>query len=374
MVCNPRSPPKHCSCIRLFLPHTQLAVHANNGPRKVPVPIRANPVRHQNASGAIAILVLVAATDVINGSRVDLGGDFLGPGIRLPEVACTQEVDKEGELAGSVRICQLTEWIASLARAVDVLLHILNLLIDVGRLLHLVEVLDADVASRTGGIGRVIRPRRGINAPAGPAVVLLHFVKQVEAADKNHLATCLTQGRDLRPHPPPTTLLGVVVAQDTGELFVRCLASALALDRDDQGFGRVLFQEVVHLVHQVAEVLGPCQRDGEDAVHQTELFLARILGVMRLHTDVEEAHAVVQLLARAHGLATDRGWGDVVGRRVVRSRDRERGEQHIIAQIAHPGVRVGRREDGQEGLGLHIDARELELGVLGKSLHCRGLG
>lgn len=56
--------------------------------------------------------------------------------------------------------------------------------------------------------------------------------------------------------------------------------------------------------HELAEVFGARQGDGEDAVDEVKRFVVWILWVTGLDADVEEADAVLELLFWRHGLTT----------------------------------------------------------------------
>lgn len=203
-----------------FSPHRLVApvlselepgIHAHNALHKIPVSVQSDPVSDQDTSGpvAVALSITVLAAEVINRRGVQLRRNFLGPSLQLPEVACAQEVHVE-----RVRLVGVAKRIASLTRAVTLLVHILDLLSDGLRLQDLVEVLDTDLSARTEGVGAVVGPFPGINAPATTLVFLLESSFNVEAAHEHNFAARFAQGGDLRVCVPPAVRDCVVVAQD----------------------------------------------------------------------------------------------------------------------------------------------------------------
>ena len=132
------------------------------------------------------------------------------------------------------------------------------------------------------------------------------------------------------------------------QLVVRGLAWALALDAHDDGLAWVRIQKAADLVDEVAEVLVARDRDGEDTVHKDEAVLGRVCGGFGLDADVEEAHAVVELVARRDGLAAHGGKRFVAGGTVVGAGNAECGDGRVVVHFAHPVVEVCRAVDAEE--------------------------
>jgi len=76
----------------------------------------------------------------------------------------------------------------------------------------------------------------------------------------------------------------------------------------------------VNLIDQIAKVLVSGQADREDTMDQNQTIVARLIGLLRLHANVKEAHAIVQLVAWGDGLAANGRCGQVACRAVVSSR------------------------------------------------------
>lgn len=98
-------------------------------------------------------------------------------------------------------------------------------------------------------------------------------------------------------------------------------------------------------------------------MHEQEAVFSQVLGRFRLYTDVEEADAVVELLARADGLAAHGGEGAVVGGRVVRAGDGEGRERSVVAEFLHPAREVGGGEEGEVGILRQEDGGVVEAGI-----------
>lgn len=255
--------------------------------------------------------------EILGNGGVHLGGDSLRPARGVEEVTAAQEVDEDGELGGSSSICvavvlrQARDVKLSLGSALQLASAVVDLLLNVLALGDLVKVLHTDLASVTGAVFAVVRPILAINAitSAIPAR-LCHFVIQCEPAHDNDAAPSSAKRRDHRLGPPAfRPLVDVAAAEVAAEMLVGSAAGALALEAHEDGLAGVGVQEAVDVVQHVGEVLCAGERDGEDGVDQREGVVVGVDG----HADVEEAHAVLELLCDADGLAADGGEGRVAG-------------------------------------------------------------
>lgn len=351
----------------------QLGVHTDNAANQVPVSVGTNPVGHHHTRagstdgqlpGTLALLAVPDA-EVLDNRRVHLGGDALGPAARVEEVAGAQEVDEDGREARAL----VAQRVVLLGGALELAPGEFNLLLDVLRLRHLVEVLHADEAVADVAVLAVVGPPRGVDAEAPAVPLVLELLVEVEAADEDDAAAHLAEAGDAGLGGPALGLLVDVVALEVlAHLLVVGLAVALALDAHDDGLGAVLLEEFVDVVEHVAKVLGARQGDGEGAVDETE---GGILGVCG-DADIEEAHTVVELLPDAHGLAADRGQGLVAGWGVVRAWDGETAEGPVVVELVHPGIEAGGGVDGYEGTVGNIDGGELLVRLGVDPLHCAG--
>ena len=159
------------------------------------------------------------------------------------------------------------------------LVHKLDLGLDVLCLQDLVEILDADLTAGAEGVGAVVGPSAGVDTPAAVLVGMLQSFFDVEAAHENDLAADFAQGGDLGLRVPSALWGDVVVAQDATQLLIGVFAGAFALEADDECLGWVVVEELVDLVHQITEVFVARQRDGEDTVHQSQIVLFRFFRV-----------------------------------------------------------------------------------------------
>ena len=119
----------------------------------------------------------------------------------------------------------------------------------------MIKVLHADVAARTRGAGRVVRPDRGCNAPAFAIPLGLELVVDVEASQEDDLAARFTERGDARLSEP-LLRIRVVVFEDAAELLVCAIARAFALEADDERLGGVGVEEFANVFVEVAEVFG----------------------------------------------------------------------------------------------------------------------
>lgn len=163
--------------ISSLMSEAQLGIHADDAANKIPVTIQANPIGHQDTCTAVPIALLLFATDVIHCSWIDLGGNLLGPSIRFPEVTCAQEIDVEGEILGFVHGLLNTEGVVAVTRAIYLLSDKLDLLLDVERFLHLIEILNAELTTGAACVRGVVCPRCGINTPSRATVLLLEVFR-----------------------------------------------------------------------------------------------------------------------------------------------------------------------------------------------------
>lgn len=329
-------------------------------PDKVPIASLANPVRDYNSRTAITdaqvvrplALLRMCRAKVLDDGRVDLGRNLLRPAAGIEEVAGREEIDEKGRVFG------LLARTRGLAGALEVGAGQVDLLANVGALGDLVKVLDAGDARGAAChlVGAVVGPVAGVEAEAAPAVLGVERRVVAVAPEQHDLAPGLAQARDARLREPLGPVAAVPLPQVLGELLIRAPARALALDAHDERLGAVGVEEGVNVLEHVVEVLAARQRDGKRAVDQDQVRVARA----GLHAHVEEAHAVVQLLPHVDGLAPHRGQGDVAGRAVVRARDGQRRQRPVVAQLVHPGLELGRAEDGEAAGGDDEDGGELE--------------
>ena len=311
---------------------------------------------------------------MLHARRVDLGGNLLRPRPHLPEIARRQKIHVERE-ALTTRLLGLQR--PRLVDATPGPLHVRfgvgDLLLDARGLHDLVKVLDADVATRTRGAGRVVGPDGRADAPPLAVPLRLELVIDVEAAQQDDFPPRLAERGDARLREP-VLWVGVVVLEDAAELLVLAVTGAFALEADDKRLGRVGVEEGADLGVEVAEVLGAGEGDGEDGVDEDELVRGRVVRGRDLDAQVEETDAVFELFARGDGLAANRGRGGVVSGGVVGAGDGEGAERGGVGQLAHPGVQVGGAVEGDVGVLGEVDAGEAVGGVFGEGDEGGGLG
>ena len=165
-----------------------------------------------------------------------------------------------------------------------------------------VKVLDAEVAVAAGAVFAVVGPLLSVDAPAAalPAAVA-HVVVEAEAADDDNLAAGLAEGGDFGLGPPAVAaLVDVAVLEVLGHPTVGGLAGALTFETHDEGLAGVVVEEAIQVLEHVGKVLGAGEGDGKRAVDEGEGVVVRAGG----EANVEEAHAVAELLGHADGLAT----------------------------------------------------------------------
>lgn len=245
--------------IPLPLPQHKLSIQAHNSPNNIPIPIKPNPIRNKDTSRPVSPLFLtMSPAKMINSRRVEFRRNLLRPCPPVKEVTCAQEIDVEWMGPCSLGAREDAERVARFARALAVLGDVLDLLVDVLAFEDLVKVLDDDLAAGAGCVGAVVGPPVGVDAPASPAVDFLELLEDVEAADEDDLAAGFAEGGDFRVRIPPTALAGVVVADYAAELLVGVASGSLAFERDDEGLGGVVFEEVDDFALEVAEVFVSC--------------------------------------------------------------------------------------------------------------------
>ena len=79
-----------------------------------------------------------------------------------------------------------------------------------------------------------VLPVLGFDAVAATVVLTLSLVIEVEAAEQHDLASSFAELGPMRLGPPAVGV-AVVVSDYSGELLVRCIARAFALQADDYG-------------------------------------------------------------------------------------------------------------------------------------------
>ena len=179
----------------------------------------------------------------------------------------------------------------------------LDLLLDILALCHLIEVLDADLATGAHPVCAIVRPARGINAPAFAAVLALQGIVEPKPAHENDLISYLAKDRDAVFSKPAGGVRGVVIMQDLAELLVRGLSYPLTLHRHDHRLAGVGVQELEDHIYDVPEVLVAREGNGECAVYKNEPVLLGVLWVLWLHSDVQESNTILELLLHTDGLA-----------------------------------------------------------------------
>lgn len=115
----------------------------------------------------------MSPTKIIHHRGVQPPRNLLRPRPQLPEVARAQEVDVEGVLAGGAGAREDAEGVAGFACAVALLVDEVDLLGDGGGVHDGVEILNADLATGAEGVGGVVGPAGGVNAPAAVVVGVL---------------------------------------------------------------------------------------------------------------------------------------------------------------------------------------------------------
>ena len=259
------------------------------------------------------------STQMIHDRRIQPRSNLLRPTSHFPKVAGAEEVEVErvtvrrriglGRNAG--------QWADGLARALEMIATVLNLLVDVLRLEHFVKVLHADLATGTRVVGRVVLPGLGVDAPARAVPLLAQRVVEAEAADQDDLLASFAESGHLRVRVPSVDVAGVVPTQDLSELLVGGFAGALPFHGDDDRFAGVLVEELEDRVGEVAEVLWSGEGDGEHGMNEDQAIVVWVIGAGGLYPNVEEAHPILELLFRGDGLASYRRQGIVMRGRVV---------------------------------------------------------
>lgn len=309
----------------------------------------------------------MAHAEVLNDGGVHLGSYALRPAGGVEEVAGAEEVDKEGgQLGVRFEARHAGDEEVLLGGTLELSAGEFNLLLNVLALGNLVKVLDANVTTIAGAVLAVVGPELAVNAPATAVpAVLLHALVEGKAADDDNPAAGTAKGGDLWFGPPFTAaLVDIAVLEILAKVAIGAPAGALALEAHEDGLAGVLIKEAIYVLEHVTKVLGARQRNGEGAVNEGELVVVGADG----EADVEEANAILQLLGNTDGLAPDRRQRLVAGRRVVGAGDGQQRERPLVVELLHPGVELGRGEDGQVGAGGHVHDGEV-VGAAVELLH-----
>lgn len=319
-----------------MLPHLQPRVHPNNTPHNIPISLMPHPITNHNPRAPIAypfrllhhiplipLNLIVPRAQKLHNCWIEFRRNPIRPAPDFPEIARCQEIDEEGLLRWGTFLGfnRAREGANALRCAHEVLLRVLDLLLDVFRLKHLVEILHADVSAGARRIRRVICPLRSVDTPACAAPFVVQPAFEVKASDKDYLPTRFPEGGDPWLSEPAVIVSSVVVAHNPAELLIGRVTGAFALDRHDERFAGVVVEKGVNFVEEVFEVLITCKGDWEYCVHKDQPIITRVFRLFGLHADVEEADTVVELFGWGGRLAPH-GWeGSVVGGGVVRSWD-----------------------------------------------------
>lgn len=211
------------------LPQLQLRIHPNNAPNQVPITVISNPIADHNPRTPVSHVLAIhwpfrprnASTKIVFGAkelydrRVQFRRNLLGPTPHFPEITGTQEIDIERLLGRRIRAhgSYARQNAHALCRSLQMVLRVLQFFVDILRLEHLVEILNANVAARACTIRGIVRPRFGIDAPTRAVPFVLQAVVEREAPHQHDLVSGFAEGGDPRGGKPATDVPGVVVAQ-----------------------------------------------------------------------------------------------------------------------------------------------------------------
>ncbi|KAL3300943.1 1-phosphatidylinositol phosphodiesterase [Colletotrichum asianum] len=247
------------------------------------VAMRSNPICDDDASCGVAnveligplALLTVTHAQVLDDRRVHLGRDTFWPAGGIEEVARAQEVDEKGQRRGvGVEVWHAGEMEELLGGAFQLAAREVNLLLNVGRLVDLVKVLDADEPAAHGAVLAVVRPVLRINAPAPAVVFPTQGLVDAEAADQHDAPATIAEVGDARLDEPAVGVAAdIAVAKVAAQVLVGALAGAFTLYRHEDGLRGVGVEVGIDVGEHVGEVLVARQRDGEDGVDEGQVVV-----------------------------------------------------------------------------------------------------
>ena len=206
-------------------------------------------------------------------------------------------------------------------RACQVVLGIFNLLLDILRLEHLVEILHTHIAATADIVRGIIGPVLRVDAPTGATPFASEPFLQSEAANQHNFSPGFAQSRDPRRGKPVIDITCIMVPQNAAQLSIVCIPGALALDGHDHCFAGVAVEESEDLIEEATQIFRTCQGDGKHAVHEHEPVIVQIFRIFWLNPKIKKSNAVFKLFGGRGRLTSDGREGTMARGRIVCTRN-----------------------------------------------------
>lgn len=200
----------------------------------------------------------MASAQMLGDRRIHLRRDLLRPGINLPEIARTEEVNMQWHLL-ALGLLPIVGEERTGAASLEMVARIGDLLVDRRSFQDFVEVLHHDVSRRAGCVGRVVGPVLRVDAQPAPVPLFSEFLLEAKSSQENDLTPSFTQGRHAWLSEPSVFVPEIMVLQDARELLVGPFPDAFSFQREDQRLAWVVLEELQDVVVQVPEMFVACQ-------------------------------------------------------------------------------------------------------------------